>query len=308
MYFDDFQNVRLFWLSRYMSSTGILPVVIGMWTLQKIHDDEFPLWNFILSIVTVILSEVALYQTQHVPDMDQIVSMNYNDWPASCGFLAPPLVYCGLSTTESYTPVLTRVGPIFFLQWSNPYCLVMFVLVIILWISNRIAAAIDARSFPRAKSFLERVSTTELILNSNRKTKRWIECASAIVNVLVEIGLIAAMVMDITAFDGFDYLNLIDWSAWSFGQIVAITLWFPVVSKYIYWLICEFSSSSSFLFEFYHAVRVWQLINVLVGADAYSKARIPSPYKIIKRQQSNTSGGDYGNIMSNSGDEHVGMP
>ncbi|KAJ5240646.1 DNA damage repair protein (Rad9) [Penicillium citrinum] len=60
------------------------------------------------------------------------------------------------------------------------------------------------------------------------------------------------MAMEFIFFTGFNLINVIDWSVWSFGQIVAITLWFLIA------------------------------IN-LVGTEQYSKARIPGPYKIIKQ-------------------------
>ncbi|TWU78243.1 hypothetical protein ED733_008109 [Metarhizium rileyi] len=261
-------------VSGMVSSTGILPVVIGMWSLQRMH--KCSPWNFVLSVVTVIVSEVALYQTRDVPSIDKIVPMDYNGWPASCGFSAPPLIYCGLSTTEFYTQVLTRGGPMFFLQWSNPYCLVLFGMVILLWIKTFIIDAIGRETFPRF--FLERAWLSQPPPDS--KWGRWLPRASGLVTFLVEIAFIGAMVMDITAFDGFDYIHLIDWGAWSFGQVVAITLWFPVASKYIYWLV--------------------------FGTEAYSKARIPSPYRIIK-QQVDKNGGDYGKVMSSTRDGHVPM-
>jgi hypothetical protein len=35
--------------------------------------------------------------------------------------------------------------------------------------------------------------------------------------------------------------------AWSFGQILAMSIWFPVITKYIYWLICKENPSPKHL-------------------------------------------------------------
>ncbi len=219
-----------------VSSTGILPVVIGMWSLQKLH--KCSPWNFFLSVITVIVSEVALYQTKDVPSLDQIVPMEYSGWPASCGFSAPPLVYCAISASEFSSQVIIRGSPKFFITWSNPYCLVVFGLAILLWTKTVIVHAIDAESLPGL--FLQRLGIfTEMRPLSGSRWKSWAERASSLVTFFVEAIFIAAMTMDITAFDGFDFAKLIDWNAWSFGQIVAITIWLPVASKYIYWMICE---------------------------------------------------------------------
>ncbi|KAJ3497187.1 hypothetical protein NLG97_g2089 [Lecanicillium saksenae] len=71
---------------------------------------------------------------------------------------------------------------------------------------------------------------------------------------LVEGLLLLGIIMSLSVFKNFT--NLIDWNVWGFGQVIAITIFAPVVCKYLYWLI--------------------------FGTKAYSKARIPSPYVITK--------------------------
>lgn len=227
-----------------VSTTGILPVVIGLWSLQRMRLNS-P-WIFALSVVTFIVSEVALFGTRDAPSVDQIVPIDYNGWPESCGFFPPPLVYCGISTSQIETRVLIRGGAVFFTQWSNNYCLTVFTLIILLWIKSAIIDAIDDRS--RRGFFLARIGTSQSISMNQRvadsKWGKWLQWAYVFLTCLIEATLVAAIIMDITAFGGLDVVGLIDWSAWSFGQIVAITLWLPVVSKYFYWLMCEFATPS----------------------------------------------------------------
>ncbi|KAF9884546.1 hypothetical protein FE257_001491 [Aspergillus nanangensis] len=257
-----------------VSSTGILPVVIGLWTLQKMH--KCSTWIFALSVLTIIVSEVALFSTRDAPSMTQIMPMEYTHWPASCANMAPPLVYCGISSSRIETRVLIRGGSIFFSQWTNPYCLVVFGLVVILWIHSLVVNTMYDGS--QRGSILESIGVARVVSPIQRLSQStwgaWLRRVMVFVTGLVEVVLIAALVMDMTAFQGLSVIELIDWSEWSFGQIVAITLWLPVVSKYLYW----------FMF----------------GTRAYSKARIPSPYKIVKQRTDTTHGG-YNSVVVQSG-------
>lgn len=109
-----------------VSSAGILPIVMGMWSLQKIHRTE-P-WTFFLSVATITVSEYALYWTRETPSVDQLRAFDYNGWPESCGGYAPPLIYCANQTEDYYL----RVPILFFWEVLNPYCLVVFGLDLIL--------------------------------------------------------------------------------------------------------------------------------------------------------------------------------
>lgn len=68
---------------------------------------------------------------------------------------------------------------------------------------------------------------------------KWIRRSPGLLTFLVEIMFTLVLVIDAACFDMFNDLRVIDWDEWSFGQIVAITLWLPVISKYIYWMICK---------------------------------------------------------------------
>jgi hypothetical protein len=128
--FDSY-TIRSIWanngIAGIVSSAGVLPVVMGMWSLQKMHMME-P-WIFVLSVATIIVSEFSLYWTHETPSIDQLVSIDYNGWPDSCGGYAPPLIYCADQSEFYYE----RVPLLFVWQVLNPYCLTVFGLAVISW-------------------------------------------------------------------------------------------------------------------------------------------------------------------------------
>jgi hypothetical protein len=87
----------------------------------------------------------------------------------------------------------------------------------------------------------------------------------------VESLFLAAVLLEAVCFAEFQHLRLIDFSAWGFGQVVAITIWFPVVSKYAYLMLCEFST----VFE----ALVLICDCLIVGIESYSHSRLPESAK-----------------------------
>ncbi|OAA77615.1 hypothetical protein LEL_04438 [Akanthomyces lecanii RCEF 1005] len=113
--------------SYLVSTIGILPVVIAMWSLQMAH--ESCVCTMLLSVTTVALSEAAMYKSKGLSVRGQMATVDYRGWPASCGGHAPPLIYCGLAT-EGTGPI---AFPSAFLKASNPICLTIFGVTVLLW-------------------------------------------------------------------------------------------------------------------------------------------------------------------------------
>ncbi|KAJ5125550.1 hypothetical protein N7526_007727 [Penicillium atrosanguineum] len=218
-----------------VSSAGILPVVMGMWSLHKMHTAE-P-WIFALSVASVIVSEVALYWAHETPSVDQLSAFDYDRWPQSCGGYAPPLIYC----TDQKENYYLRVPLAFVWQVLNPYCLAVFVLNAIFWAWPYVVMLVDSeglcqRTFVRLglRSFQSKVRR---LLASTWGI--WINRLPSLLTFGVESLFLVAVVLEAVCFGEFEYLKVIDFSAWGFGQIVAMTIWFPVVSKYAYLVFCE---------------------------------------------------------------------
>lgn len=246
-----------------VSSAGVLPVVMGMWSLQKMHLTE-P-WIFFLSVATIIVSEFALYWTHETPSVNQLRPFDYNGWPESCGGYAPPLIYCA-DLTEDYN---LRVPLLFFWQVLNPYCLIVFGLDVILWSRQYVVKTVDIegvcwRTFARLG--LPNIPSKARRLLASTWGK-WIKRLPSLLTFCVESLFLAAVFLECLCFAEFEHLKVIDFSGWGFGQIVAMTIWFPVASKYAYLIICES----------YNVLGIQIVIPdfLIVGTESYSQARMP---------------------------------
>lgn len=218
-----------------VSSAGVLPIVMGMWSLQKMHLTEA--WIFLLSVTTIIVSEFALYWTHETPSVGQISPFDYNGWPESCGGYAPPLIYCTDPNVESSL----RLPLLLFWEVLNPYCLIVFGLDVIMWFWPYVVRMVDVedvyqmtcarlgvRNFP---------SNVQRLLAST--WGQWFKKLPSLLTLCVESLFLAAVFLECMCFAEFGHLGVIDFSGWGFGQIVALAIWFPVASKYAYQIICE---------------------------------------------------------------------
>lgn len=215
-----------------VSSAGILPIVMGMWSIHKMHLTE-P-WIFFLSVATVIVSEFTLYWTYEAPLVDQLSIFDYKGWPQSCGGYAPPLIYCADQVEDYYL----RVPVVFFWQVLNPYCLIVFGLDVILWFWPYVVKMVDIegicqRNFAR----LGLRKKVQRLLAS--PWSKWIKKLPSLLTFCIESLFLVAVFLECLCFAEFAHIKVIDFSGWSFGQIVAMTIWFPVASKYTYLILCE---------------------------------------------------------------------
>ncbi|EEA25415.1 hypothetical protein PMAA_065250 [Talaromyces marneffei ATCC 18224] len=212
-----------------VSSAGILPIVM---------------------VATVIVSEFSLYWTYEIPSVDQLSTFDYNEWPESYGGYVPPLIYCTNQTEDFYL----RVPILFFWQVLNPYCLVVFGLDVILWLQPYVVKMADnetSRGGYWAKFI--RLDLPNISLKAQQLATstwgKWVRKLHGLLTFLVESLFLVAVFLECLCFAEFGHLRAIDFSAWGFGQIVALTIWFPVASKHIYL--------------------------VLFGTESYSQARTP---------------------------------
>lgn len=253
-----------------VSTAGVFPIVVGMWSLEKMH--MLSPWIFFLSVGTVILSEVAMSWTINAPTIRQLVPIENHTWPGSCGNHVPPLIWCGNKILyDAFGPVAI------FYTILNPFCLVVFVVVCLVYLCPWAGWVVDrfkVRKKRFGQLFLVRPHRNiKQILESKWGSRIFVRVGPKVFTFLIELLLVASTSVDILCFVLFNFYGLIDFSSWSFGQIVAIMIWFPVVSKYLYWTFCKLSP----------LVCVWFDISdpVTVGTESYSEMRVPKPYKIV---------------------------
>ena len=211
-------------IASMVSMAGILPVVITMWCLQKWHRNS-P-WIFFLSCVTFVLSEVALYDVS-VPQIKDIDEIEGKIWPESCGGFPPPLIYCidPLFTMPLLTPQTL------FRYIMNPCCSIICLTIVIKWSWSYIHDGPQQRGTLRGLLYLPKVHDW---LQRFRTTKRglWFWRLFSALTVIVELILTLAVIVDARCFWIIRNMDIIDFGHWSFGQLVAITVWLPVISKY----------------------------------------------------------------------------
>lgn len=216
--------------SYLVSTIGILPVVIAMWSMQTAH--EFCACTMLLSVITVALSEAAKYKSKGLSVRGQMATVDYRGWPASCGGHAPPLVYCG-HAAEDTGPI---AFPSAFLRTANPICLTIFAVAVLLWGRRRLLdlACVNGSAPSSLGRLVSALLTRPL---THPSTSRVVRLVGFWWKPLADCALFAAVVVSMQVFSQF--VSLIDWKGWSFGQVVAVTLWFPVICKYYYWLCSE---------------------------------------------------------------------
>ncbi|KAJ3492470.1 hypothetical protein NLG97_g5372 [Lecanicillium saksenae] len=242
------QNIMV---SCLISTIGILPVVLSMWTLYI--EDECSAWIIFLSISTVCISEAALYKIKGISPMNHMSTIEYNRWPDSCGGSPPPSIYCGLAESDSEVLAWSKS----YFEALNPVCLVTFLATIFLWIRRRFLKSKYAKNV--APFSIGKLVT---ILLTRIPAKLQPTAGGFVVALRATPAPVALLVVLLNVQFFHRSTSLVDWGNWSFGQAIAITIWLPVVSKYLYWL--------------------------CFGTESYSKARIPSPYKIVKSAENDS--------------------
>lgn len=221
-------NMVMVWadeaLSGMIGAAGIYPIVLGLWTLQKMH--MCSPWIFFLSTVTLIISEVVTYFSATFPSIDELTPLG-GGWPGSCGDHPPPLIYCG---NPGFLVFASAVEV--FLLMLNPICLTVYGIVLILWIrpyAKKILLSKKVLDSP--SSFYVRVKR---ILSSE-----WLKWVDHILTTMIDLMNLGSAGMYVYCFSGMYKSGFISWGNWGFGQLIALTMWAPVFSKYFYWTICE---------------------------------------------------------------------
>lgn len=199
--------------AKSISSKFILTVTFGLWILHRSHLDST--YILLWSVASIVISTFTLFSKKwELPNntgIDQISDLDRLD---KCGHNPPPLVYCATG----------RGAPFSYSYWSSG-CLV-------------ICGALALQKIMFYLCFFLPSSRFEHTIRQARESRAaWI--LSKLWTVPAEIYLLVINVMfifsEISQFSQRLYYAPTDWT---FGQILAVTIWVPVITRYIYWSIC----------------------------------------------------------------------
>lgn len=211
-------------ITRAISPGGIVPITFGLWL---IHEAKMRSWYILVcSTLTVSLSIATFYLSSHwEPGIDHVPSPeNYDTDLKECGFNSPPLIWCG-----SMQRLSSRSSDIIF--WMNIPAVCVFVILVLVHVGQWIRDIMLKNEWCRKASWHS--------FSLSRKAK----IALNVVKLCIENLLAALSIMyPVTCLSSNDYHWDLDFSKWQFGQVIALSIWVPVLCKYGYWAFCRDSN------------------------------------------------------------------
>lgn len=219
-------------VANVVAAAGILPIVFGLWSLLKMH--MCSTWIFFLSTVTLIMAEVAFIRNATKwPKINRLAALD-GDWPSSCGGQPPPIRWCANPDFMHHLTIPQKL----FGYALDPFCFVVYVFCLVEWLVLRLRKWIRFGSIVKKPPPLTRLSCAF----QRFRASKWFIYGHGFFSAAVEVLLLVASIVYVAMFVLIAEAGTVDLSGWSFGQILAITLWAPVIGKYVYWSICEFTN------------------------------------------------------------------
>ena len=213
-------------MTKFICLEAIVFITFGLWL---VHKADMKSWYIIFcSTLTVILSIVTFHMSSHWKVMPANLSVTQdNGGLYECGRHPPPLVWCGHPVIDN-SEYLWTIG--IFVTSILLFCyLFCHVLLAMLQVGPW------ARRNLRDSNY-EWCWTVYSCINRPLYTSGWIGLTF---NICVELLLVAIIGLSTTALMGSSYINLTDWN---FGQVIAVSIWAPVIVKYLYWSLCKLQS------------------------------------------------------------------
>lgn len=203
-----------------VAATGVIPVIFALWSIYNFGMNSW--YILIISTVTFAMATVSwkMGSTNPAPGLLVPVETSTLD---QCGFYGPPLMYCGglIGDFALYTPFDAWVVP-FWVLYSGLLTW-QIVLSTIVPLSRKMP---EQSGWSRIWRWVCSVSTG-----------KWMRATTMLLKFLIELGLfLCAFSVIEQAVASF---WLISSNSWGFGQIVAVTIWAPVIGKYFYWTLCK---------------------------------------------------------------------
>lgn len=221
-------------LTGLIGAAGILPITIGQWGLQRMHMSSA--WILLLSTLNLILSQITLLWTfSHAALPSKLMGFDDDTWPTSCGGHPPPLIWCA-----NLPWVFEAISPIdAFVYAINPVCLLVFATCLVEWTIKELRPVSPAINnvFEKAPG----LGLLSQLVHRMLAHRRYRHIPKVIITVF-EVYMFVSVMIYTWYYVEVASIGTIQWTSWSFGQILALTLWAPVISKYIYWTMCRWSS------------------------------------------------------------------
>lgn len=205
-----FQLVRDILTTRCVSLGANVPITFGPWLLYKLDMESW--YTLFCSSITVLLSIATFAMSSHWNSKPDSLALSENK-VIECGGQPPPLIWCafednykfGKSTVEVTVPHAVSLA-----------CFVLLALV--------------------------QVSPWERHANNQfSRTHQWGMTLKGL-SIFIELGLVTMVILYPLIVLGLGILDMpvmVDFSGWNFGQVIAVSIWVPVILRYFYWTICK---------------------------------------------------------------------
>lgn len=193
-------------------SGGYLPsLTFGLWLLRRSRLDSA--YMLAWSLAAIIFTAFTIFSNiPHEPNVAGINPISNLGDLDKCGHNPPPLIYCSdeyyelYSLSRVFSAVCLMICGVMLLQKSSPY------------LEKSLS---NYPAFSRISHAMKRVVKY-----------RAFRVISKVWTPFAEMFLLSVNVFSIT-------INIFQVGGdWSFGQIIAVTIWVPIFTKYIYWASC----------------------------------------------------------------------
>lgn len=247
------------WISALTSTS----VTYGLWALHRSKLDSA--YIHIWSMVCIILSGITVYRG--IPEEPSLYGIDWADrLPRldKCGHHPPPLIYCSDLYEPGSYPGSRRSDPAGADSLSLYFaiCGILGIQKIASYVPSehrfwaiftRFSHAIQSKVPPRTCPFL-----------------------ASCLRVLVEIYFFLAIAVLLGVGMGGNLYNYQSEPGkpdnWSFGQIIAVTIWVPVIIKYLYWAVCKWTTPLS---------SVSYLLLISIGSSRYKPIFRDAPFRTL---------------------------
>ncbi|KAE8307121.1 hypothetical protein BDV41DRAFT_67574 [Aspergillus transmontanensis] len=229
-------------MAKAVALMGVLPITHGLWILHRVdlHSWYISLW----SAITIVVSSVTLHLSKMEPIATNLLGIATASHLDKCGYHPPPLIYCR-SHSDYYFSAMTLIFFGVTDDILNFVCIGIYGILVL----QRLA--------PYPRRWLNRkpwFQATYHLAHPWLVSKRT-RFVSRTLTVIIEILLLSSNFFYIFGIVALS-LPTIAIDSWSFGQIIAVAIWAPIINKCLYW--CFF------------------------GTDSYSAIRLPYPYRMIR--------------------------
>jgi hypothetical protein len=206
-------------MARLVCIGGILPVTFGLYIIHITGMSS--LFICALSGLTIILAISGLVAIPKTLSSASLSPLPYQSKLDKCGQNAPPVVYCqGIMLSEPQNILMIT------------FCTGVYFGILGIVITTYVESK-------ASHSLRKRRNTAWFYIAKIRKVSSGISVLCGLDRVLYEINFLIWFIVYFLQFRPFWIEGAIDPFAWSFGQIVAVTIWVPVITKYLHWSTCK---------------------------------------------------------------------